>query len=534
MKSNYHRTLIAAAALGMLLLQPPADAESPQEWYAAGQNAAATALHLQAIKSPAKNVILFIGDGMGIATVTAARIFEGQLHGGYGEENLLSFERFPYVALSKTYNTNQQTPDSAGTMTAIMTGVKTKAGLIAVNQNVVLGDCNSARGNVLPTLLEQAEQAGKATGVVTTTRLTHATPAATYAHSPHRDWESDADLPQAAKDLGCKDIARQLLEFAYGDGIEVALGGGRAKFLPRGSTAPEDPQQQGKREDGRDLTQEWLHKYRDAAYVWNKAQFDAADIKTTRHLLGLFEPSHMQYEYDRPTDKSGEPSLAEMTGKAIDILKNNRKGFFLMVEAGRIDHAHHAGNAFRALTDTIALSEAVRLAQQKTNSDDTLIVVTADHSHVFTIAGYPTRGNPILGKVTGNDNRGEAHHQHERAADGKPYATLNYANGQGASVLPGSGDARAKQTPAAGRGLDLNDIDTEEESYHQQALIPLKQETHAGEDVAIYAAGPGAYLFHGVQEQNAIYHLMKQAMADNIASKQRKNRRNGGGHRLTD
>lgn len=520
---------LAIAMAAVLSDAPPAAAESPQEWYTAGRHAVSAALQLQPDQRRAKNVILFVGDGMGIGTVTAARILEGQLRGASGEENLLSFERLPYVALSKTYNTNQQTPDSAGTMTAMMTGVKTKAGLIAVNQNTVLGDCGSSKGNELPTLLEQAEMAGKATGVVTTTRLTHATPAATYAHAADRDWEGDHDLPQAAKAGGCKDIARQLLEFPHGDGIEVALGGGRMNFLPRTAVDPEEADRKGKREDGRDLTREWLSRYKNAAVVWNKAQFDAVNPKITQHLLGLFDPSHMEYEHDRASDKGGEPSLADMTAKAIDILKQNATGFFLMVEAGRIDHAHHAGNAFRALTDTIALSDAVKAAQQRVDSGDTLIVVTADHSHVFTIAGYPTRGNPILGKVTGNDERGDAEHDHALALDGKPYTTVSYANGQGAAVLPGGGgEARSKHAKGTGRDMDLTDVDTEKESYHQQALVPLKSETHSGEDVAIYAEGPGAYLFHGVQEQNVIYHVMKQAMETPPATQRSKKR---GDHR---
>ena len=118
----------------------------------------------------------------------------------------------------------------------------------------------------------------------------------------------------------------------------------------------------------------------------NSTQIDA---KKTKHLLGLFEPSHMQYEFDRPKDTAGEPSLSEMTSKAIDILSNNKKGFFLMVEAGRIDHAHHEGNAFRALRDAIELSNAVRTAQNKVDLKDTLIIVTADHSHTMSFSGYP-------------------------------------------------------------------------------------------------------------------------------------------------
>lgn len=163
----------------------------------------------------------------------------------------------------------------------------------------------------------------------------------------------------------------------------------------------------GKRKDGRNLTTDWLKKS-NSQYVWNKAQFDAIDpnttdhFNTTDHLLGLFEPSHVHYEADRVDyDKAGEPSLTEMTTKAIDILQKNPNGYFLMVEGGRIDHAHHSGNAYRALTDTQQLAAAVQAAVSKTSSEDTLIIVTADHSHVFTIGGYPQRGNPILGLTQG-------------------------------------------------------------------------------------------------------------------------------------
>lgn len=502
---------VVAAACTLPLATQAQPTETPAYWYESGQAAVRQAAHLEANRHRAKNVILFIGDGMGVSTVTAARILEGQLRGDTGEENLLSFETLPYVALSKTYNTNQQTPDSAGTMTAMMTGVKTKAGVINVDQTVYRGDCASSRGKELVTFLEQAEMAGKATGVVTTARLTHATPAATYAHSPERNWEDDHDLTDEAKANGCKDIARQLIEFPYGDGIEVALGGGRRSFWPRGVPDPEDAGKTGERDDGRNLTAEWVQRYTDAAYVWNKDQFDAIDPHETRHLLGLFDRSHMKYEADRETDTGGEPSLAEMTGKALDILSRNRKGYFLMVEAGRIDHAHHAGNAYRALTDTIELSEAVKVALSKVDPKDTLIIVTADHSHVFTIAGYPTRGNPILGKVVGNDSRGEPKGDFERAADGMPYTTLSYANGRGFAMLATGGDTRYHEPIAAGRVADLSAIDTEDEGFHQEALVPRGSETHSAEDVAIYAAGPGAHLVHGVQEQNVIYHVMARA-----------------------
>jgi len=207
-------------------------------------------------KHKAKNVILFVGDGMGISTVTAARILEGQNRGESGEENSLSFDKFPQTALVKTYNTNSQTPDSAGTMTAMVTGEKTKIGVLSVSDDSLRADCASSKGTSLPTILELAEEKGKATGVVSTARFTHATPAATYAHSPERNWENNSKLPEEAIENGCTDIASQFIDFSYGDGIDVAMGGGRREFMPNTMTDVEG--KSGKRSDGRDLRQEWI------------------------------------------------------------------------------------------------------------------------------------------------------------------------------------------------------------------------------------------------------------------------------------
>lgn len=505
--------------------------EGREQWYRDGRRAVEQAKRLRAQAGRAKNVILFVGDGMGVATVTAARILEGQRRGRSGEENLLSFERLPYVALSKTYSANQQTSDSAPTMTAIITGAKTDDGFISVDQDAVRGDHTTVAGNELPTFLELAERAGLSTGVVTTATVTHATPASCYAHSPDRNWESDANLPEAARRAGFPDLARQLVEFRHGDGPEVVLGGGRAKFMPDTAADPEDPDRKGERLDGRDLVAEWLalRPRARSAYAWNQKLFDAVDPRSTDRLLGLFERSHMEYEHDRPKDKGGEPSLAEMTSKAIDVLSKNRKGFFLMVEGGRIDHAHHDGNAFRALTDTIALSEAVRAALSKTDARDTLVVVTADHSHVFSMAGYPTRGNDILGKVVGNDERGEPERGSvfDKDALGLPYTTLGYANGKGytgrSSAQP-EGPKRRPHAPRSYEGIargrpDLTGVDTSDPDYMQEVAVPfLAGETHGGEDVAIYASGPGAHLFHGVQEQHVIFHVMVEAVGPALSN----------------
>lgn len=510
-----------ASAQGVRLFPRPAG-EGREQWYRQGRRAVEEAKRLRAQAGRAKNVILFVGDGMGVSTVTAARILEGQLrHGRSGEENSLSFERLPYVALSKTYSANQQTSDSAPTMTAIVTGVKTDDGFISVDEDAVRGDHTTSAGNELPSILELAERAGLSTGVVTTANVTHATPAACYAHAPDRLWECDADLPEAARRAGFPDLALQLIKFPHGDGPEVVMGGGRGKFMPREKPDPEDSDRSGERLDGRDLTEEWLRLRPRArsAYVWKQSQFASTDPRTTDRLLGLFERSHMEYEHDRPKDKGGEPSLAEMTTKAIDILSKNRRGYFLMVEGGRIDHGHHDGNAYRALTDTIALSDAVRAALSRTDPRETLVVVTADHSHVFTMAGYPTRGNDILGKVVGNDARGEPERVFGRDLLGLPYTTLGYANGRGYTGRSNSQPEGPKRHPHPSAGYagitrgrpDLGPVNTSDPAYMQEATVPLIAESHGGEDVAIYAGGPGAHLFHGVLEQHVIFHLMVEA-----------------------
>lgn len=486
--------------------------ETPQWWYRSG---AASAAGHGAMTGRARNVILFLGDGMSLTTVAAARILEGQRKGGPGEENALSWEAFPATALSKTYNTDSQTPDSAGTMTAIMTGVKSHMGAIGVSAGT-RDDCADSLNKGLLSWLQLADSAGMATGIVTTTRLTHATPAATYAHSPERNWESDADLTPKARDAGCTDIAQQLLTDArFGRGPLVALGGGRGQFQPATERDPEYDDKVGLRLDGRDLVAEWKQAHPGGAYVWNTGQLRAA--KDAPALLGLFEPDHMQFDHDRNRTPGGEPSLAEMTTTAIQTLARTSEGFALMVEGGRIDHAHHSGNAFRALDETIALSEAVRAAVQAA-PPDTLIIVTADHSHSLNFVGYPVRGNPILGKVRGLGGEDGDRTQYARDQTGLTYTTLNYANGPG---YPGASNVQpqgpktfphepADVQPSTGRP-DLTEVNTEAPDYLQESMFPLKSETHGGDDVGIWATGPGSAAFHGTIEQNVIYHLIVQA-----------------------
>jgi alkaline phosphatase len=513
-------TTSAAAPIEVPAIQRP-QGETAQWWFRSGAAQAAQAsAQAGANGQRAKNVIVFLGDGMSLPDIAAAHVLAGQRKGVDGESYRLSFERLPFSALSRTYETDQQTPDSAGTMTAIMTGVKTRAGYIGVSQRPRRQDCAGSRGQELVTTLELAAAAGMSTGAVTTTRITHATPAATYGHLPERNWEVDAELTAQARAQGCKDFAAQLVDFPAAHGLTVAMGGGRAGFLPKGVADPEYPGKTGKRQDGRNLIAEWTSSHPDGRFVWNASQLDALDLAHTPRLLGLFEPSHMRYEHERALDKAGEPSLAQMTASAIEVLKQNPNGFFLMVEGGRIDHALHAGNAYRALDETISFADAVQAALAHTDPADTLIVVTADHSHTMTFAGYPRRGNPILGKVEGHTDSYDDESRPGLAMDasGRPYTTLGFASGPGytgASNAQPEGSKRYPHEPTHYQGItqgrpDLRAVDTTDPDYLQEVTVPLGAETHGGEDVAIFANGPGAAAFHGELEQNAIFHVIVQ------------------------
>lgn len=450
----------------------------------------------------AKNIIFVLGDGMGVSTLTAARIFVGQQKGLLGEEYDLSFEQFPYSALIKTYNVDLQTPDSAGTMSALMTGVKTNEGIISLPDSVSRGVCQESKyqSNRLPTLIDHAKSLGKSTAMVTTARVTHATPATTYAHSSDRNWESDESMPKTAKEAGCHDIASQWVD-AEQSSLDVLLGGGRRHFLPKA--------QGGKRLDQRDLIQGWQEKGHYVATtdellalvesnVIKKAGDEKdlngkfAQVTDNKPWLGLFSSSHMEYAHQRPAE---QPSLQQMTSAALKRLEQNNEGYALIIESGRIDHGHHAGIAYKALTETQELHETVAWLLTQVDLTETLIVVTADHSHTLTLAGYTTRGNPILGNVVGNDSFGNPQKEATMDQIGRPYTSLSYRDGPGAISM---------------REQGYKDVHADD--YQQMALVPMDYETHGGEDVALYAIGPQSQLFSGTLEQHWVFHALKYAM----------------------
>lgn len=470
--------------------------ENTEYWKKIGEDALKQRVNTSHNTQKAKNIILFIGDGMGISTLTAGRIYDGQKKGLSGEGNRLSFETFPFSALVATYNTNAQISASASTATAMNTGVKTRSGVINTAPRHPRNQCAGSKEARLETFAEFAEQQGMSTGVVSSARLSHATPAAVYAYSASRDWENDTALPEDANPLDCPDIASQITGNLGGNGLEVALGGGWVNFLPT--------DQGGKRQDNRDITKEWMQAGGDRLYLNSKDELSALSPKTNARILGLFSPSHLPYNLDR---KEQDVSLTDLTEFAVQNLEARGTGYYLMVEGGRIDHAHHGGNAKRALDDTSEFSKAIARTLELVNPDETLILVTADHSHVFTIAGYAKRGNPILGlsippSESTADHERENHQEIEPilARDNKPYTTLGYQNGPGA---------------IQGNRSNLANTDTQADNFRQQAAVPTQSETHGGEDVALYAKGPWSHLARGLMEQNVIYYIMRHAIQPN-------------------
>ncbi|MGI9436750.1 MAG: alkaline phosphatase, partial [Geminicoccaceae bacterium] len=170
-----------------------------------------------------------------------------------------------------------------------------------------------------------------------------------------------------------------LLKMKSGE-VDLAMGGGRRHFIPEDVEDPEG--KTGRRTDGRNLVEEAIEA--GAQYAWDDETFAGLNPNTGAPLLGLFESSHIKYEHDR----TGEPSFAEKTETAINYLSANEEGFYLSIEAGRVDHANHDGNAHRTLTDGVAFADAVAKAMKMTSVEDTLIIVTADHEHAIAFNGY--------------------------------------------------------------------------------------------------------------------------------------------------
>lgn len=277
--------------------------------------------------SVVRNVILFIGDGMGIAHVTAARIRY------LGAQGRLYMERMPVLGMSDTYTAEELITDSSAAGTALATGFKTKNGCIGM-----LPD-----GRKVKNIVEACQEIGKDTGLVVTCNITQSTPAAFAAHVPNR-WDSTT-------------IAEQMVKSR----VNVILGAGRNYFIPQ-------TKENSRRKDDLDLIQEATKN--GYTYITQKDQLKTASGK---YILGLFHDNALTFD-------SSEPTLAEMTQNAIERLDQNPKGFFLMVEGSQIDSFSHRHNTDRTLARVKAMDETVKVALDfAMKNKKTLVLVLADH-----------------------------------------------------------------------------------------------------------------------------------------------------------
>lgn len=294
-------------------------------------------------------------------------------------------------------------------------------------------------------------------------------------------------------DAECKDIARQLIEDEPGRKINVLMGGGLRSFLP-------NSQEPGRRIDEKNLTDDWMSTHKSGEFVADRS--DLLKIHPdTEHVLGIFAPSHLNFNADHFL--SGQPSLSEMTEQALKILKrNNSNGFILVVEGGNIDIAHHNNIPFKALDDTLAFDEAVRVAVRnlgeifffpkevffnKTFVDltESLIIVTADHASSVVYSGYAT---PKADSILGMD-------RYVSNVSKKPYQLLTYSSGRGHYSY--------NETLA---------LKSERSAIHQAAIASTFA-NHAGDDVPLYAVGPlSNILFSGSLDQTFIPHAIAFAM----------------------
>lgn len=292
-----------------------------------------------------RNVILLIGDGMGLSEITLARLIAS------GAEGKLYMERLPVTGIVWTYAADRLVTDSAAASTALAGGVRTYNKMIGL----------SPEGGQVLTLSEAAKQKGMVTGLVVTSTITDATPAGFGAHVSDRDNEIGIAL----------DLSQS--------GIDVLLGGGRSYWLPASMPG-------GKRKDGRDL----MAGLKSLGYGVPRNAEELTAAKESK-LLGLFEN-------DALTTMAPEPSLETMTGRAIETLAKNKGGFFLMVEGSQIDWAGHENDAGKLVRQILLFDQAVKKAMEFAAKDgSTLVIVTADHE---------TGGLTLMdGKLSGKDMR---------------------------------------------------------------------------------------------------------------------------------
>ncbi|PEN13663.1 alkaline phosphatase [Longibacter salinarum] len=418
------------------------------------------------------NVILFIPDGFGPASATMARDYLRKYE-GVGELAMDSIQ----TGSVRTFSTSSRVTDSAAGATAYATGVKTYNGAIAVD----------TLQRPLGTLLRAAEGRGMATGMVVTSRITHATPASFSSHVPERWMENE--------------IAAQQIQ----SGADVILGGGMRHFLPSSAEGSE-------REDDRNLIDEARAK----GYTFVDDRDGLMNL-SNGPVLGLFSMSHLDYEIDR--DPAVQPSLAEMTDKALSLVSKDKDGYFMMVEASRVDHAGHGNDAAAHLKDIIAYNEAMEVALKHARRDgNTLVVSVSDHE-----TGGLTLGRDIH-KEDGVDgvyawhpevlHRVEGSHgamfdavsaRYDHLPDGATATDSVDAVAAVLSNMAGIDDLTDAERASIQNSLGSYDLNyTVSDLIERRAVIGWTTRGHTAVDVNLYAYGPGVENFRGNMDNTEV------------------------------
>jgi len=506
-----------------------------------------------------KNIIVLLGDGMGAAQRTAARIVAG----GYAQGKAITpmaMDTFPVTGMVKTASLNSIVTDSSPGMTAYVSGNKNNNNSEGVFPDDTLDAFDNPRIEYLSEYLHRTQ--GKALGLVTTADVFDATPAGNAVHTSNRGAGTG--------------IVDQYLDDRGLTGLTVLMGGGRKWFLPAstpGSARGDRTDYVFSNTDAHtaDIVKRWgaatgsLDKDRNLladfqaagfTYTSDKSSLDAIDPATTDRLLGLFALSNMNVALDkidgrrakalgqsgRVVDDYGfpdQPMLDEMTGKALAILDRHQKGFVLMVEGASIDKQAHAMDTERWLLDIIEFDRAIALAKAYAQRrSDTLVIVTADHecAGVALIGGSKlsdSRLQALVREGSGTALRNEVVGVYEQAgfpkykidADGYPQTTdidnrLLVGYGSNADrmedfrtnpqPLQDNQQPFTKQEPLSTYPSGLLARD-QEGKYMITGQVPGDSATHTATDVPLSAFGPGAYAFTGVMDNTDVFFKLAQA-----------------------
>lgn len=423
-----------------------------------------------------KNVIFMIGDGMGIGQMEVARLFE------YGHNGRLFMETLPHVALAHTYSANNFVTDSAAAGTALATGVKTNNEAIGVSPD----------GKEIPSILDKFKEDGKKVGIISTNTVTDATPAAFTASVANR-WS------------GQSEIARQQFQ----NGIDVILGGGRNNFEPAN-------------QDGVDL----IGKFKEKGYTFVSTKEELMKAKGDK-LLGLFHPSYMNFILDRDDFKSKEPTLPEMTEKAIEFLSkgNEENGFFVMIEGAKIDHAAHSADFTSIWKETIDFDHAVKYATNWAKENgNTLVVVVADHETMGISATEPMdiEGLKKIGvspwfmasKLKKKDGTDEYIPDSIKSVF-KKYIKIDLTEKELRQFNKNTENTRSQVYAANRAGWEIGSIIAERhhvgvENTYVRSLSSTGG--HSGNLVPVFAYGDGAEAFEGILENTDIPKIISRLM----------------------